>query len=273
MSHALRRLRSTFKDPLFLATPKGMVPTERAHALAPAIRDIVERVSGVMASAEEFEAATAVRRFRIGAPDAAVSILVPVLVKRLEAQAPGIDLAVIQILPRPGSPQPDQAWRDALESLDAGRVDLAILPYLPPQSRFHSASLYSEEFVIVTRRGHPFADDRSIEALASARHVLVSATGDTSGFVDALLAERGLERRIALTVPSFFMGAAAIASSDLIGAMPRRFAAQAARTHPVQVVEPPFAMLSTDLHAIVPKPAMLDRGVSWLLETVIQSLT
>ena len=250
-----------------------MVPTERAHALAPAIRDIVERVSGVMASAEEFEAATAVRRFRIGAPDAAVSILVPVLVKRLEAQAPGIDLAVIQILPRPGSPQPDQAWRDALESLDAGRVDLAILPYLPPQSRFHSASLYSEEFVIVTRRGHPFADDRSIEALASARHVLVSATGDTSGFVDALLAERGLERRIALTVPSFFMGAAAIASSDLIGAMPRRFAAQAARTHPVQVVEPPFAMLSTDLHAIVPKPAMLDRGVSWLLETVIQSLT
>jgi DNA-binding transcriptional LysR family regulator len=76
-----------------------------------------------------------------------------------------------------------------------------------------------------------------------------------------------------LTVPSFFMAAAAIASSDVLGALPRRFAVEAARTYPVQIVEPPFAMLSTDLHAIVPQAAMLDRGIAWLLDTVAGSLT
>jgi DNA-binding transcriptional LysR family regulator len=272
ISHALRRLRSLLKDPLFLPTAKGMVPTERAHALAPAIHDIVERVGGVLASAEEFDPATAVRRFRIGAPDGAVSVLVPNLVKRLEEEAPGVDLAVLQILPSPGT-VPEHVWRGALAELDTGRIDLAILPHRPQQGRFHSATLYREDFVVATRRGHSYAAAPSIEAFAAARHILVSATGDTSGFVDVALAERGFERRIALTVPSFFMAAAAIASSDLIGGLPRRFAAEAARAYPVEIVEPPFPMLSADLHAIVPQAAMLDRGIAWLVDTVTNSLS
>ena len=41
VSHSLRRLRTLLDDPLFLPNPKGMVPTDRAEALAPIIRDIV----------------------------------------------------------------------------------------------------------------------------------------------------------------------------------------------------------------------------------------
>ena len=268
ISHALRRLRSTLNDPLFLPTARGMAPTERARALAPAIRDIVERVSGVVASAEQFDPATASRRFRIGAPDAAVSLLVPALVKHLETEAPGIDFAMLQVLPRPGSNSPDQAWRDALAELEAGKLDLAILPHKPLQGRFLATTLYPEDFVFVTRKGHALGSKPSAKAIAAARHVLVSATGDTSGNVDRLLAERGLERRIALTVPSFLMAVTAIASSDLIGALPRGFSNEAAQTYDLQVVEPPFKMLSADIHAVVPQAAMLDQGIAWLVDTV-----
>jgi DNA-binding transcriptional LysR family regulator len=268
VSHALKRLRLALDDPLFLPTPKGMVPTERAQALAPAIREIVERIAGVIASAEQFDPTTSRRRFRIGAPDGAISILVPTLVERLGTGARGIDLAVLQMLPRPGAAEPEHAWRDALTELEAGRIDLAILPHRPTQGRFHAVRLYSEDFVFVTRRGHPAAASPSIEALAAARHVLVSATGDTSGFVDRLLAERGCERRVALTVPSFFMAMAAIASSDLIGAIPRHFAKEAAHTNDIEIIEPPFAMGSADLNAIVQSAAMLDKGVAWLLGAV-----
>jgi DNA-binding transcriptional LysR family regulator len=261
------------KDPLFLPTAKGMVPTERARALAPSIRDIIERVGGVIASAEEFDPATTVRRFRIGAPDGAISILVPALVEKLEIEAPGIDLAVLQILPSAGAATPEEAWRGALADLNAARIDIAVLPHRPDQARFHSATLFAEEFVVVTRRGHPFAADPSIQSFAAARHVLVSASGDTWGFVDKLLAERGYERRITLTVPSFFMAVAAIASSNLIGALPRRFAIESARLYPVQIVEPPFVMLSADLHAIVSQAAMLDRGIVWLLNTITRAFS
>jgi DNA-binding transcriptional LysR family regulator len=273
VSHSLRRLRTMLNDPLFLPSRKGLVPTQRAEALAPAVRDIIERISGVIASAVRFDPATALRRFRVGAPDGAVSVLVPALVGRLAEEAPGIDLSVLQLLPRPGGPEPGQAWREALTDVDAGRIDAAILPYQPPQARFRAIPLYAEDFVVVTARGHPLAKNCSIDTFSAARHVLVSASGDTSGFVDRLLAERGFERRVALTVPSFFMAASAIAASDLIGALPRRFARQVAANFPIELVEPPFPMLSTALHAIVPQASMLDEGLVWLLERIRASFT
>ena len=41
MSNGLKRLRTLFNDPILVRTSDGMVPTERARALAPAIRKIL----------------------------------------------------------------------------------------------------------------------------------------------------------------------------------------------------------------------------------------
>src|SRR5437764_1726409 len=48
--HALGRLRDLFGDPLFVRHPKGVEPTTRALALAPAIADILTRAQSVLAS-------------------------------------------------------------------------------------------------------------------------------------------------------------------------------------------------------------------------------
>ena len=268
VSHALKRLRLLLKDPLFLPNSKGMIPTERAESLAAPIRQIVEQAVGIIASAEEFDPTTTTRRFRIGAPDGAIAFLIPEIMQHVQASAPTIDLSVLQVLPSRTSISPDQAWHGTLNELDSGRLDIAVLPHNPGQNRFHSVPLYSEDFVVVARRRHAFARDPSLEAFTSACHVLVSAAGDTAGFIDGLLEERGLERRIALTVPSFHMALAAISASDLIGALPRRFATQAARSDNVEIAEPPFPMLSNDLHAILPRAALLDQGTAWLLEVL-----
>jgi DNA-binding transcriptional LysR family regulator len=255
-------------DALFLPTPKGMVPTERARNLAPAIRDIVCRAGAIIGSPAEFDARTAARGFRIGAPDGAVSVIVPSLIRRLRSEAPNIDLRLIHLLPRPSLSEAENPCDDALAELDSHRIDLAILPHEPAQQRFHCEPIYSEDFVIVARKGHGKTGKMSIKAFADADHVLVSAAGDRSGFVDKLLAERGYGRRIALTVPSFFMAAAAITSSDLIGALPRHFAAQAAQAFPLEIIEPPFVMGKAHLNAIVPQAALLDAGVAWLFATI-----
>ena len=54
VSHGIGRLRLVLRDPLFLKHPKGMVPTERANELAPLITDILQRVRGVVATAEGY---------------------------------------------------------------------------------------------------------------------------------------------------------------------------------------------------------------------------
>src|SRR6185436_14718837 len=69
VSHGLGRLRRLLNDPLFLKTPKGVVPTARATELAEPIADILARVRSVISTAAPFDPASSSRRFTIGAPD------------------------------------------------------------------------------------------------------------------------------------------------------------------------------------------------------------
>src|SRR5918992_3316226 len=66
ISHGLGRLRRLLNDPLFLRTPKGVVPTARATELAEPVADILARARRVIAAAEPFDPATSTRRFTIG---------------------------------------------------------------------------------------------------------------------------------------------------------------------------------------------------------------
>jgi DNA-binding transcriptional LysR family regulator len=271
ISHSLRRLRELFDDPLFIPSAKGLSPTQRAQDVAPDIRALVETVSALVSHVPTFDPASAERTFRIGGPDAAISTFVPALVRALERSAPKIDLAVIQLLPRPSSLDAATAWSDCLAALESGRIDLAVLPYVPQQKRFKAVPIVAEDFVFIVRAGHPLVKTASLKRITSARHVLVSASGDRSGFVDQLLAARGHRRRIALTVPNFHMAADAVASSDLVCAVPRRFAHAVSKAFAVALVEPPFEMGSADLNIVVHRTALLDKGISWIADQVARA--
>jgi DNA-binding transcriptional LysR family regulator len=100
VSHGLGRLRRLLNDPLFLKTPKGVVPTSRALELEGPVSEILARVRKVILSAEPFDPAKVVRRFTIGAPDGCSAVFLPAFMGAIRAQAPGIDISIRQILPR-----------------------------------------------------------------------------------------------------------------------------------------------------------------------------
>lgn len=114
VSHGLGRLRRLFDDPLFLRTPRGVVPTERAMALAEPLADVLARVRGVIAIAEPFDPATSTRRFTIGASDGVSAVLLLPLLAELGRSAAGVNLATRQLLPIRGETAPERAWRSAL---------------------------------------------------------------------------------------------------------------------------------------------------------------
>lgn len=88
------RLRRLLNDPLFLETPKGVVPTARATGLAEPVADIRARVRSVISTAAPFDPASSTRRFMIGAPDGASAVFLPPLLATLGRIAPGIDIGV-----------------------------------------------------------------------------------------------------------------------------------------------------------------------------------
>jgi len=264
VSHGLGRLRRLLNDPLFLRTPKGVVPTERAVELAPAIADILARARRVVSASAPFDPATSKRCFTIGAPDAVSAVMLPPLLATLKTAAPGIDLRVRQLLPPIKTREFDRAWEPVLAELETREIDIAIVPLRQVPARFAARTVYEEDFVIAARVGHPYAKRPNLEHFCTLQQIVVSLTGDAHGLVDKVLAKRGLSRRVALTVPNFMMALALIAETDLIGAMPRSLLAMHAPRLGLTLIEPPVPLRRDPIRAIVTKAAIMDAGVAWL---------
>lgn len=263
VSHGLGRLRQLLNDPLFLRTPKGVVPTARAVELAEPVADILARVRNVISTAEPFDPATSTRRFTIGAPDGISAVVLHPLLAELGRIAPRIDIGIRQILP-----SPSRVWHSAIADLEARAMDIAIVPTDDIPARFEKRLIYEETFVIAMRAGHPFADAPTIERYCEMRHLVVSESGDPYGFVDEQLARQGRPRRIALTVPNFMFALAVVAETDLISALPKRFVAMHAARFGVRSIDAPLPLPNFRLNAVAPKVAMMDLGLAWLFDVL-----
>src|SRR5215831_974140 len=136
VSHALGRLRQLLHDPLFVRTPKGVVPTTRATELADPIADVLARTRSVLSTAAPFDPKTSTRRFTIGAPDGVSAVFVPPMLVELRRTAPQVDVSVRQLLPTPGEVSLERAWRVGFSRLEDRELDVAIIPTDQAPARF-----------------------------------------------------------------------------------------------------------------------------------------
>jgi DNA-binding transcriptional LysR family regulator len=109
---------------------------------------------------------------------------------------------------------------DWMRALMNGDVDLKLGRQYSIPAAFRSEELFVERFTCVVRQGHPLRSARpTFRQFAQLSHLDVVPTGsaaiDTRGFVDEVLAQQGLQRRVALTVSHFLVAPHVIASSDL----------------------------------------------------------
>ena len=266
ISHSLGRLRRLLNDPLFLRTPRGVVPTARAMELAEPVADILARVRSVVATAAPFDPATSTRRFMIAAPDAVSAVLLPRLLAALARLAPGINLGLRQALPPPGVLSQELTWQPLLEELETAGLDLALLPVDTVPARFAARKLYDNlDLVIAMRAGHPLLADPTLDRFCAMQHVVVSLMGDPFGFVDSALARENRSRRVALTVPNFMTALGVIASSDLVGTMPRLLVSMYGPRLGLASIEMPVQKLPhLQISAVATRAALTDAGVAWL---------
>lgn len=185
----------------------------------------------------------------------------PLLIPLLRREAPRIDLGFRHIFPQ-----------SVVEELDAGAIDLALTPFDESVPlRFATKAMFDEEFVVAARLGHPFLAAPSLRRYCRELHLLVSISGDTSGYVDGLLAEKGLSRRVAFSVPSFMLALAVLAESDLLAAVPSTLVASQGERFGVGSVKAPFAGRRWEVGTLIPKVALEDPGIAWLADTLARA--
>lgn len=254
MSHSLRRLRELLGDPLLVRTARGMEATPRAGELRPAVRAALEAAAVVLQAAPAFDP-RAERTFTVATADQPALQLLPPLIARIAERAPGV---AIQLRTVP---------IDITTALAEGGLDLVIGVFGDAPAQTRTELLWADGFLSVVRRGGP--DTRGPFTLArflARPHLLVAPGGRPGSVVDDLLAQRGLARRVAVTVPHFLLAPALVAASALVWTAPATFARTVARRYPLAVRPPPLAIpafaIAMRWHVRVDR----DPGLAWLRE-------
>jgi DNA-binding transcriptional LysR family regulator len=255
-SHALGRLRAMFDDPLFVRHPRGIEPTPRGRALAQPVSDALSQLRAVLDPPPAFDPNTLARTFTIAAHDYALAVLMPSLMTELRSRAPGVDVRCLSIPPS-----------DVIDALDRGDLDFALGGFVGIDAhRVTRTTLFSDRFVGVARRNHPRlkSGSMSLEDFIDLPHVLVSATGQPHGDIDHALVSRGLERRVAMTVPSFLALPYVVEQADVIGVLPERLALRAAGTGVLAVFDLPIDASPVTCSMLALAPLAERAEMTWL---------
>jgi DNA-binding transcriptional LysR family regulator len=268
VSHGLGRLRRLLNDPLFLRTPRGVIPTDRALDLAPRIAEVLQGVRQVLDGAAPFDPATSGRRFRIGTGDAFLCTVGPGLADRLAAEAPTVGIAVMHIVPTFRHSLDEGPWDHVLSMLESRELDVAILPWLTSPARFvcHPVPTCEDRLIVATRADHPYALDPSLETYCQARHLVVSIRGDPVAATDGTLAGLGHERKVVMTAPNFTSALILAAESDLVVSLPQSLVTAYGARFGLVATPLPFEVSSSNVVAVTSRAALQDKAVVWLVD-------
>ncbi|MDE3735344.1 LysR family transcriptional regulator [Pseudomonas sp. BN415] len=234
ISAALARLRTLFDDPLFVRTGRSMEPSARAMEIFALLSPALDSISTAVSRAADFDPATSSAVFRIGLSDDVEFALLPALLRRLRAEAPGVVLVV-------------------------RRTNYLLMPNLLASGEISVGVAYTEELPAnakrkTLRRSRPKllrADSvpgaLSLDDYSARPHALVSFAGDLGGFVDEELAKVGKTRKVVLAVPQFNGLGTLLAGTDLVAMVPDYTAAALTAAGGLRAEDPPLPVQSFEL--------------------------
>ncbi|MBA2960499.1 MULTISPECIES: LysR family transcriptional regulator [Ramlibacter] len=262
MSNALARLRDYFDDELLVQVGRRMELTPRAEVLRDAVHDVLLRVDTSIAMQPEFIPSTSDREFRLFVSDYTLNTLMPHVVARAHAQAPGVRFLL----------QPQTI--DPTRQLERGEVDMLIMPADYCSPNHPTETLFSESFSCVVWSGGRLAQGPlTFEQYAVAGHVAMQPTSIQPNSFESWVVQRyGLTRRDEITTFSFAAAPALVVGTDRIATVHTRLAFQAARHLPVTVHTPPIAFPEMKQVTQWHKYRSKDPGLLWLRQVLLQAV-
>jgi DNA-binding transcriptional LysR family regulator len=264
MSHALKRLRILLGDPLLVRVGPRMQLTARGEALRHSVKDVLSRVRDLLVT-EKFDPARSTRTFHLFVSDYAGDLLLPLVRKQLQHEAPGISIRV----------QPEGRIRvDSFEL--AHSVDLAITCAPNSFKGFYQQRLFTDRDACAVRRGNPIANRIVSQAdFLKMKHVAVVGREFTEDPVDTWLREEGCQRDLALTVPHYLQALHVVAQSDLIAVIPERLIRAYSAVLHLDVLPVSLDVGTFDEYLLHPATKHSDPGCVWfrgVLRQVAESL-
>jgi len=275
VSHSLNRLRHMLNDELFVRGPGGMRPTTRALEISAEIHGPLATLQAALSPAA-FDPATSQRRFNLVAGAYGAAVLAPPLVSRLAEQAPGAELVVSGY----GS--------GLMDLLDTRAADFAVAAVLSAPDRFAFDPLVREELVWAVSPRAPLAQlaTVTIRDLGATAHIAIAkqpavdeaaarglqsrSSWEDDGAIGRALAEAGLSRRVAVTVPDTSTALAVASRSEMAALVPRRLAGPWAEAGLLKLIDPPYESPPVGIGLIFRKERLQEAPIAWFRDLILE---
>ena len=232
VSKALRRLRESFADPLFVRGPSGIVPTPRTHAIVRAARPHLQHLQEDLLKGEHFEPASSTRPIVLGLSDIAEMAFLPSILDHFRVHAPKAPVRSVTV--------PDVKLAEGLEK---GDVDVAA-GYFPAlaQRNFRLRRLSKHGFACLMRAGHPLWKKRlTVASYLAADHVAIRREGRSQELLERFVERRKMQRKIAMYTSNVLSVPFIVMDTYLVATLPyavvTRFTSLTSR---VSAALPPF---------------------------------
>ncbi len=202
VSHSLGRLRSLFKDPLFIRSGHRLVPTDVALTLRRPVQSVLDGMRE-LTHRRDFDPSQEVMRFVVAANDIQRDLIFPRLVREVLSEGLQVNLEFIPS----GHPTTEMMRND--------RCDLALTPFPPEASDIIQKPILTARMMCFfdgAMRGPPGTWDE----YCTANHLAVQFPDGGS----SLRALRGVDksgiRKAMISVPNFGAIPAFLKGTDLI---------------------------------------------------------
>ncbi|NYT79935.1 LysR family transcriptional regulator [Alcaligenaceae bacterium] len=241
VSKGLANLRLIFRDPLFIRSASGMLPTNKAVEINHSISHSISILDNILSERPRFDHRSAHIHYTLGISDYGSYVLLPELVKALSAEAPHITLQTKDI-----------NTNTAEELLLSGQVDLCLASDATFLYPIHYSELFRDHFVCLARPGHPIeASSFGVDEFLLYKHVVMPRQGGGAmGVVEQALSALGKKRQVAVSVSSLLSVPEILSSTDMlmtttskVAAKLQRHAALNIHPHPLNLPRLRFTQL------------------------------
>jgi DNA-binding transcriptional LysR family regulator len=258
-SHALGRLRDALNDELFIRQGNRMHPTHRAELLVEPVASALKTLAEGLGQWEPFDPASSQRTFTFAATDYTAFALLPALMQRLQVAAPGIRVRLLQ-----------SERKVSIEDLASGRIDFA-LGYSEGRDQLPGGvevlDWLTDHYLIIARRGHPrVRGTLDLAGYLAERHVVVTPWNESSGAIDHVLEGMGLQREVAVQLPTVMAAPFIVGSTDLLMTVPGHAARTLQQVAGVELYPAPFEIPPYALRLYSHAKYARSDAHAWMLE-------
>jgi DNA-binding transcriptional LysR family regulator len=256
VSHALRRLRDRFGDPLFVRVANRMLPTDAAVRLHEPLDQAFELLNRTLQSGVVFDPRVTERTFRVAMSDIAEVYILPRLISELSRIAPFVRVHVVTLFPD-----------SVASSMRSGEIDLAIGAVSGSDKDLTSIDTFDDRYICLVRAGHPIAKSRLTRAnFSKLRFFFARTTSAVYQLAEQWLAGEDARPRIAVR-GHFTTAPEIVRQSDLAAIFPRLLALDLHRPKDFRLLDLPFELPPMEVRVHSHSRFANDTGIKWMCQT------